>query len=85
MGRDIRGRRRFVEGKIEEAVKIEGVSRSLVEDPFVIVYRSNNIGDPYYTNLYKIYKWLFFSDFALSFGLFADLEIFGNIEMFHDI
>ncbi len=71
--------------KAEEAVNVKRASRSLGEGPFTIAYKPISTGDQHYPSLREADKWLFPSNFALSFGLLTDLRIFENVETLSDI
>ena len=63
-----------------KATKIKRANRSLIKSPFITTYKSIDTVDRHHSNLLKTYKWLFFSDFALSLSLLTDLGILKNIE-----
>ncbi len=65
--------------KIEKTVRVERVNRSLNRSPFDVTYKLIDIKDRHHPGLQEADKWLFPSDFALSFSLLADLGILGNV------
>jgi len=69
----------------EKAVRIERANRSLIESPFITMYKPIDIIGRYYLGLQKADGWLLSSDFALSLNLLTNLEIFKNIEISFNI
>jgi len=69
----------------EKVVRVGGTSRSLSRGSFGATYKLIGTKGRYHPSLQKANEWLLLSNFVLSFGLLADLGIFGNVETLFNI